>query len=144
MPTKWVGWIVSGFLFALLSVTFAQLLTSEVDNNVALEVAGRNTMYASINKGATRVEREISINPEVAKEAFVRFYAENTNFYDVEKTLYIHKINSKPPLIAVESYSQTEGFFKRYTNLRKNQTEDATVLTQDLKLFIWEDIKKWK
>lgn len=62
----------------------------------------------AVNKGAARVNEEITINEKVATEALVRQYAQSSDFNDGDKILNIVNISSKPAMIAVEGYEILE------------------------------------
>lgn len=100
--------ILGGSAFLLVSLGFIFVWSGDANNDTTSQNAARNAMTQAINKGAVRVTEEITINTDIAEEAFLRQYAETSNFEDGEKILNIKGISSKPAMMAIETYNVTD------------------------------------
>lgn len=89
--------------FAVVETTFVA-----TDNKMALDNGTRNALTMSVNKGHLRVNEEVTIDPEIAKEALVRNYANSINYRDGDRILGIYYLTEQP-IIAVDAYTSLEG-----------------------------------
>lgn len=96
--------IIGVITFLLIVVSSRYLFSSAQDNHSTLEITSRDAIQKSVNMGAVRVNEEVTINPEMAKEVFVRQFVESSNFDDGDRVLNIVGLNSNPAMLAVESY----------------------------------------
>lgn len=78
------------------------------DNEVALDNATRNALSDSINVGHLRVNEEVTIDPQMAKESLIRNYAQSVNYQEGDRFLNIYYI-SEQPILAVDAYTSLEG-----------------------------------
>lgn len=127
--------IIGLFLFLILAISLTFIWSADANNDVVVQNAARNAMTQAINKGTVRVDEEITINEEIAKEAFVRQYAEASNFQAGTRVLNIVDISSKPAMIAVEGYNVIEGLpiFKRFNKEKTANTREVDVVIFEAK-----------
>lgn len=78
------------------------------DNQASLDNATRNAINESINMGNLRVNEVVTIDPEIAKEALVRRYAQSINYRDGDRFLNVYHVTEQP-IIATDSYTSLEG-----------------------------------
>lgn len=125
--------LTTGFL--LIMITFSYTWSGDADNDTTTQNAARNAMTQAINKGSVRVTEEVTINPRIAEEAFLRQYAETSNFDEGEKVLNIKSISSKPAMISVETYSVMDDLpgFKLLGNANEVKARQVDVVIYEAK-----------
>lgn len=106
--------------FAILFITFYMAYNEASfvakDNQVSLDNATRNAINESINVGHLRVNEEVTIDPEIAKESLVRKYAQSINYKDGDRFLNIYYMSNQP-ILATDAYTSLEG----HTNFTNKQ-----------------------
>lgn len=78
------------------------------DNEVSLDNATRNAIHQSINMGHLRVNEEVTLDPDIAKEALIRDYANSINYRDGDRFLNVYYLTDQP-IIATDAYTSLEG-----------------------------------
>lgn len=143
-----IGKLGFGLLIGLLLIMsvgqIGKEAITEQNDDTALDNSARNALAASVNKGALRVTEEVTINEQVAEEALVRLYADNSNFNGGETSLNIYKISSKPAMIAVDSYNAVdndlEGFIERFTG--EDVPNERISRNREIVIFEAKDLNK--
>lgn len=107
---------------------------SDSDNTTTSTAANRNAITQSINWGNARVNEEITINEDVAKEAVLRQYARDSNFADGDRYINIHNISGTPPMIAVDAYTVVKTPYSNlYSDVPDNITRSRDVVIYEAK-----------
>lgn len=105
-----LGWGVT--LFAIIMIIFYMAYNEASfvakDNQVSLDSATRNAINESINMGNLRVNEEVTIDPEIAKEALIRKYAQSINYRDGDRFLNVYHVSNQP-ILATDAYTSLEG-----------------------------------
>lgn len=101
-------------------------------------------MTLAINWGNARVNEEITINEEVAEEAVLRQFADASDFYDGDRYLNIYHSSSKPPILAVESYSTIGTPFQDMANRfsEENDLTDTIIRNREIVIFEAKETRK--
>ena len=136
--------IIVLLLFAVLGASFAYVSMAAEDNDNTLKVSTSSAMTKAINKGAVRVDEEITINPKVAEEALLREFADNSSFMDGSKKINIYKISSKPAMISVESYNTVEIPISKMLKQFNKKEEEQKGKVRDRETVIFEAKKTAK
>lgn len=142
----------SGFLlliligFVVYTASFEFIKVGDNENEVTIQNTARNAMTQSINWGSARVNEEITINEEIAKEAVLREYANSISFNSGDHYINIYQLSNKPPLLAVESYSEIATPFNQFVkNFSDNKNNDSSeTVTRSREVIIYEAKKTEK
>lgn len=121
--------------FILLIVSTNTIAFKDNNEDISLKQASRNAMFLGINKGATRVEEEISIDPELTKEALIRTFVSNNANYSEDTRLNIQYIQSKPAIIAVESVSDYTAPLKSFLSKKGSSVQKNKVKEKEVVIF---------
>ncbi|MEH6944653.1 DUF5411 family protein [Bacillus sp. JJ722] len=139
------AWIILTFLFFVgFTVSYQYIAMADSDNETSSTNTARNSMNVAINWGNARVNEEVTINEEIAREAVVRQYADTASFHDGNKYLNIYEVSSKPAMLAVDSYGSVDTPFMNMTNNFKGENNDTNTITRSREIVIYEakDLKK--
>jgi len=116
-------------LLAMLFITFVfaydEATIVATDNKVSLDNATRNALNESVNIGHLRVNEEVTIDPQIARESFVRNYADSVGFKGGERYINLYYLNEKP-IIASDAYTTYEGH-TNFTNVEDTITRSRNV-----------------
>lgn len=121
--------------FVLFVVSSGSMAFIDHDEEISLKQASRNALYLGINKGATRIDEEISINPEITKEALIRTYVSNNANYSEDTMLNIQYIQSKPAVIAVEALQDYTAPLDTYLTKKGETTGKQKVKEKEVVIF---------
>lgn len=121
--------------FILFVVSAGSMAFVDHDEEISLKQASRNALYLGINKGATRIDEEISINPEITKEALIRTYVSNNANYSENTMLNIQYIQSKPAVIAVEAIQDYTAPLDTYLTKKGETTGKQKVKEKEVVIF---------
>lgn len=124
---------VATILLTLISFHF--LFSADASNHSTIENASRDSIQNAINMGAVRVTEEITIDEEIAKEAFIRQYVESSNFNDGTRVLNVADVQSQPASLAVESYNVIDDWpIFKWLNINKEaKTREMDFLIYEAK-----------
>lgn len=139
------GFLLFVLLFFVVWITSFEYLTiGDNDNETSSQNSARNAMTKSVNWGNARVNEEITINERVAEEAVLREYANSTSFKEGNRMLNIYQVSGKPPLLAVESYSNISTPFIDMANKYTGKKDSNETVTRSREVVIYEakDIEK--
>lgn len=127
--------IVATATILLILISFQYLFSADASNHSTIETSSRDAIQQSVNLGAVRVTEEITINEDIAKEAFIRQYAAANNFNDGTRVLSIVDVQSKPSVLAVESYNVLDDWpIFKWLNIKKEaKTREMDVLIYEAK-----------
>lgn len=128
--------------FILLIVSTNTIAFKDNNEDISLKQASRNAMFLGINKGATRVEEEISIDPELTKEALIRTFVSNNANYSEDTRLNIQYIQSKPAIIAVESVSDYTAPLKSFLSKKGSSVQKNKVKEKEVVIFEASEFSK--
>ncbi|TCI25285.1 hypothetical protein EVJ32_10830 [Exiguobacterium sp. SH5S4] len=105
----WGGLVTFFAMFVIVFyVAYNETAFVATDNQNALDNGTRNALNQSVNMGHLRVSEEVTIDPEIAKEALVRNYAQSVNYRDGDRFLNIYYLTDQP-IIATDAYTSLEG-----------------------------------
>lgn len=135
-------WMIGYFLFMFYTIDLSVASMLGTDNEVAVEIAGRNAISQSVNRGYLRVQEEMTIDPEVAEAVFLKSYAKNVGYNEKStiRKVDILNISSDPPMLAVEVTTSTDAYTKKYLtnwdeylNEQKNYTNNRQIIIYEAK-----------
>ena len=135
-------WMIGYFLFMFYTVDISISSMIGTDNEDAVEVAGRNAISQSINRGYLRVKEEITIDTDVAEAVFLKSYARNVGYNESStiRKVDIQDVSSNPPMLAVEVTTSTDSYTKdyltnwdEYLNEQKNYTNNRQIIIYEAK-----------
>ncbi|MGG1021173.1 DUF5411 family protein [Bacillus paralicheniformis] len=133
------GFLLLVFIFFIVyTASFEYVKIGDNDNETSIQNSARNAMTQSINWGNARVNEEITINEEVATEAVLREYANSSSFNDGNRYVNIFKVSGKPPMLAVESYSNIKTPFNDMANVYNKQNNSNETITRSREVVIYE------
>jgi hypothetical protein len=110
-------------------VAFNETAFVAKDNQVALDNATRNAIGDAVNVGHLRVNEEVTIDPEIAREALLRNYAKSINYRDGDRFLNIYYLTDQP-ILATDAYTSLEG--------TTNFTSKETTISRSRNVYIIE------
>lgn len=129
----WSGLVT---FFAIFIITFYMAYNEATfvaqDNELALDNGTRNALSESVNIGNLRVNEEVTIDPQIAKEALIRNYAESVNYHDGDRFLNVYYL-SEQPIIAADAYTSLEG--------STNFTKEEETISRSRNVYIIESRK---
>lgn len=125
-------------LISLVVLSSGMLVSADKSTDVALKEATEQSMYAGVNKGCLRVDENIVLDKEKVKQAFRSKYEKLVNYKAGTTNLYIHQLDSYPPLLAAESYQTISTPFMRYANGIDNEDKSDENTVRALEIAIFE------
>ncbi|MEX3623653.1 DUF5411 family protein [Viridibacillus arvi] len=133
-------WMIGYFLFMFYTIDVSLTSILEKDNEDAVEVAGRNAISQSINRGYLRVKEEMTIDPKVAEAVFLKSYAKNVGYNqaDTVRKIDIQDISSNPPMLAVEVTTATASYTKNYLTIWDEYLNEQKDYTNSRQIIIYE------
>lgn len=133
-------WMVGYFLFMFYTIDVSVSTMLGTDNEDAVEIAGRNAISQSVNRGYLRVKEEMTIDPEVAEAIFLKNYAKNVGYNEsgTIRKVDIMNISSEPPMLAVEVTTSTDSYTKKYLTIWDEYLNEQKSYTNNRQIIIYE------
>lgn len=134
-------WLIAYFLFMFYTIDLSVTSILGKDNEDAVEIAGRNAISQSVNRGDLRVHEKITIDTDVAEAVFLKSYAKNVGYNDrnTVRKIDIQDVSSDPPMLAVEVATSTESYTKHYFNNWGQYLDEQKDYTNNRQIIIYED-----
>lgn len=132
--------LIGYFLLMFYSIDISNTLITANDNEDAVEIATRTAVSQSINRGHLRVHEEMTLDPEVAEATFLRSYAKNVGYNDVNtlREVEIYDVSSDPPMLAVDVTTGTKGLTKNYLTNWDAYLDNQNNFTNERHIVIYE------
>lgn len=134
--TAWL--LLFCIFFVGFTVSYQYIGMADSDNETSSTNTARNSMNVAINWGNARVNEEVTINEEIAREAVVRQYADTASFHDGNKYLNVFKVSSKPAMIAVDSYGSIGTPYMGMVNQFKGTEYEVNKIIRSREIVIYE------
>lgn len=133
-------WMIGYFLFMFYTIDVSISTMLGVDNEDAVEIAGRNAISQSINRGSLRVKEELTIDTEVAEAVFLKSYAKNVGYNEkgTIRKVDVMAVSSDPPMIAVEVTTSTHSYTKQYLTNWDEYLNEQKSYTNNRQIIIYE------
>lgn len=125
-------------LISLVVVSSGMVSSADKSTDGALKQATEQSMYAGVNKGCLRVDENIVLNEEKVKQTFQKKYEKMINYKAGKTDLFIHQLDSYPPLLATEAYQTISTPFMRYANGIDNEDESDENTVRAFEVAIFE------
>lgn len=133
-------WMIGYFLFMFYTIDVSVSTMIGTDNEDAVEIAGRNAISQSVNRGFLRVQEEMTIDTEVAEAIFLKSYAKNVGYNEsgTIRKVDIIDVSSNPPMLAVEVTTSTNSYTKQYLTIWDEYLNEQKSYTNNRQIIIYE------